>query len=218
MGLPLWLSGKEYACNAGDVGSIPWGRKWQPTPVFLSGKSHGQRRPVGCHPWGHKRVGHDLVTKQQQQQQCPWWYTLVKILRKANSVSSFSPSLPPPPSFLTSLSLSSCFLSFSFRLVVLQLIVTHPGQASKKPLCFHCLWKEMVLLEPYWIDLLLSYSLRDRALKLTPISNVAWVYICLLFVIIDGAFIFFIFFAYLYLWIGSSGDKWHFFFEVTFQN
>ena len=68
MGLPLWLSGKEYACNAGDVGSIPWGRKWQPTPVFLSGKSHGQRRPAGCHPWGHKRVGHDLVTTQQQQQ------------------------------------------------------------------------------------------------------------------------------------------------------
>ena len=27
MGLPWWLSGKESACNAGDVGSIPgWGR------------------------------------------------------------------------------------------------------------------------------------------------------------------------------------------------
>ena len=36
------------------VGKIPWRRKWQPTPVFLPGKSHGQRSLVGYHPWGHK--------------------------------------------------------------------------------------------------------------------------------------------------------------------
>jgi len=30
-----------------------WRRQWQPTPVFLPGKSHGQRSPVGCSPWGH---------------------------------------------------------------------------------------------------------------------------------------------------------------------
>ena len=29
-----------------------WRRKWQPTPVFLPGKSHGQRSLVGCSPWG----------------------------------------------------------------------------------------------------------------------------------------------------------------------
>ena len=29
-------------------------RKWQPTPVFLPGKSHGQRSLVGYSPWGHK--------------------------------------------------------------------------------------------------------------------------------------------------------------------
>jgi len=34
--------GKEYACNAGDLGSIsgsrrfPWRKEWLPTPVFLS--------------------------------------------------------------------------------------------------------------------------------------------------------------------------------------
>ena len=27
-------------------------------PVFLPGKSHGQRNVAGCSPWGHKRVGH----------------------------------------------------------------------------------------------------------------------------------------------------------------
>ena len=29
------------------VGKIPWRREWQPTPVFLPGKPHGQRSLVG---------------------------------------------------------------------------------------------------------------------------------------------------------------------------
>ena len=33
---------------------IPQKRKWQPTPVFLPGKSHGQRNLVGYSPWGRK--------------------------------------------------------------------------------------------------------------------------------------------------------------------
>ena len=46
------------------VGKIPWSRKWQPTPVFLPGKSHGQRSLVGYSPRDGKRVGHDSVAKQ----------------------------------------------------------------------------------------------------------------------------------------------------------
>ena len=38
------------------VGKIPWRRKWQPTPVLLSGKSHGERILVGYSPWGHKEL------------------------------------------------------------------------------------------------------------------------------------------------------------------
>ena len=67
---------KVSASNAGDpglipgfdswVGKIPWRRKWQPPPVFLPGKSRGQRSLVGYSPWGCKRVRHDLATKQQQ--------------------------------------------------------------------------------------------------------------------------------------------------------
>ena len=33
-----------------------WRRKWQPTPVFLSGESHGQRSLVGYSPWGCKEL------------------------------------------------------------------------------------------------------------------------------------------------------------------
>ena len=32
----------------------PWRKKWQPTPVFLPGKSHGWRSLVGYCPWGPK--------------------------------------------------------------------------------------------------------------------------------------------------------------------
>ena len=33
---------------------IPWRRKWQPTPVFFLGKSHGQRSLVGYSLWDGK--------------------------------------------------------------------------------------------------------------------------------------------------------------------
>ena len=49
------------------MGKIPWRRNWPPTPVFLPGKSHGQRSLVSYSPWGCKRVELDLVTKQQQK-------------------------------------------------------------------------------------------------------------------------------------------------------
>jgi len=32
-------------------------RKWQPTPVFLPGESHGQRSLPGYSPWELQRVG-----------------------------------------------------------------------------------------------------------------------------------------------------------------
>ena len=68
-GLPWWLSGKESACNAGDIGlhpccgKIPWINKWQYTLLFLPAKSHEQRYLVGYNPWGRKRVRYNLATK-----------------------------------------------------------------------------------------------------------------------------------------------------------
>ena len=63
---------KNSPANTGDMGSIPgsrrspWRRKWQPPPVFLPGKSHGQRSLAGCSPWCSQRVRRDLVAAQQQ--------------------------------------------------------------------------------------------------------------------------------------------------------
>ena len=70
--LPRWLSGKEYACQYRRckrlrfnswVRKIPWRRKLQPTPVFLPGKSHGQKEPAGLQSMGLQRVGHYGVTE-----------------------------------------------------------------------------------------------------------------------------------------------------------
>ena len=61
-GLPWWLSGKESACNIGDLGLIlglgrfPWRRKLQPTPVFLTREFQGQRNLVGYSPWVFKEL------------------------------------------------------------------------------------------------------------------------------------------------------------------
>ena len=61
--LPSWLSGKEPTCQCRSHrshrfdswdGKMPWNRKWQPTPVFLPGKSHGQRSLECYSPWGRK--------------------------------------------------------------------------------------------------------------------------------------------------------------------
>ena len=62
-GLPWWLSGKESACQTGDLGSIlgeiRWLRKSQPTPVYLIEKSYRQRSMAGYSSWGCRRVRHD---------------------------------------------------------------------------------------------------------------------------------------------------------------
>jgi len=57
------ISGKESICQCRRpkrlgfnpwVGKMTWSRKWQPTPGFLPGKSHGQKRLAGYSPWGYK--------------------------------------------------------------------------------------------------------------------------------------------------------------------
>ena len=71
LGLPWWLGIKESACQCRKPEFDPWirkircRRKWQPTLVFLPGKSHGQRSLGGYSPWDLKRVRHNLATKQQ---------------------------------------------------------------------------------------------------------------------------------------------------------
>ena len=63
----VWSLGREAPLEKG----------WQPTPVFLSGESHGQGSLVGFSPWGHKELD---TTKR-----------LRLCLRKKNSTCSLPP-------------------------------------------------------------------------------------------------------------------------------
>ena len=88
--------------SAGDSGLIPGvGRKWQPTPVFLPGKSHGQRGLSIYSLRSHKRVRHDFATEWRQQQS-------VAYIRQSQSPSAPLP-FPPWYLYICSLHLYFCF-------------------------------------------------------------------------------------------------------------
>ena len=62
-GFPGGDSGKEPVCQCRRcrrcgfdpwIGKLPWRRRWQPSPVFLSEKSHGRRSLAGYSPQGRK--------------------------------------------------------------------------------------------------------------------------------------------------------------------
>ena len=64
LGLPRGAGGKESTCQCRRHKRCrfdPW-VGWQPTPVFLPGKSHGQRNLADCSPWGHKELDMTEVT------------------------------------------------------------------------------------------------------------------------------------------------------------
>ena len=72
MGFPGGTGSKEPTCQCRRhkrcgfdpwVEKIPWRGKWQPTPVFLPGKSHGQRSLAGYSPWGCKESDTTEVTE-----------------------------------------------------------------------------------------------------------------------------------------------------------
>ena len=58
---PWWLSGKEPSFQVRRhefcpwVLTIPWRKKWKPTPTFLTEKSHGQRSLVGYRAYDPKK-------------------------------------------------------------------------------------------------------------------------------------------------------------------
>ena len=58
-----------------------WRRRQQPIPIFLPGKSQGQRSLADYSPWSPKRVGQDLATNKKVSQE------LVKIKRVIKKIS-----------------------------------------------------------------------------------------------------------------------------------
>ena len=50
------LPGMRETWVQSQVSKIPWKRLWQPTPLFLPGKFHGERSLAGYSPWGRKEL------------------------------------------------------------------------------------------------------------------------------------------------------------------
>ena len=65
--------------DTGDGGLIPgsgrppWRRAWQPTPIFLPGKFHGQRTLVGYDPWSHKELDRAEATEHAHTHDLQHW-------------------------------------------------------------------------------------------------------------------------------------------------
>ena len=113
-GLPRWLRGKELACQCRRrefdpwVGKIRWRRKWQPTPVFLPGKSHGQRH----------LAGHGITKSRTRLSK---WTTETILLVSLFSlwilfVHLFSESFPSETPYVL-LALTSFFFFFSYMIL-----------------------------------------------------------------------------------------------------
>ena len=66
---------------------MPWRRKWQPTPVFLPIKFHGQRSLLGYSSWSRKELDMTLVTKQPQHHYYNVLLTFTESLLSAKQAS-----------------------------------------------------------------------------------------------------------------------------------
>ena len=69
----------NFSCLAINM----WRRQWQPTPVLLPGKSHGQRSLVGCSPWGRE--------ESDTTERLPFHFTFMHWRRKWQPTPVFLP-------------------------------------------------------------------------------------------------------------------------------
>ena len=129
----------------------PWRRKQQLTPVFLPGKSHGQRSLTGYSPWGrresdttgHTRTDWVYKTYTSQDNVVPWAQEHSQMTFQSNQIHfpllpSLSHILSPLP-----LSLSAIENSYSRTSLVVQWLRLHapkvggsgsiPGQGTRSP-------------------------------------------------------------------------------------
>ena len=119
MGFPME---RNPPANAGDMvpwySKIPWRRKWQPTPVFLPGKSHGERShrvtksrtqlstaqhstevsPEGAHTWFHANT-HQQEKGRTVTELSAWRFSSVQFSRSvvSNSLRPYESQHTRPP-------------------------------------------------------------------------------------------------------------------------
>ena len=126
-GLPMWLSSKSICLQCRRhrkrgfnpwVRKIPWRRKWQPTPVFLPGESHGQRAPWGarvrliCYVASSKCK---LILEEQSANHQKQFSTKFSILRFDRTTETLGYNKEPSSSILPQLDGQSSSLLIKFQ-------------------------------------------------------------------------------------------------------
>ena len=126
---PRWCSGKESTCRCLPwSGKIPWRRTWQPIPIFLPGKSHGQKKTGGYSPWDCKEL--DMTER------------LIRLLWPTSNIPKVSKAHERCISTHTSSSPTSLLTFFDFwnQPTLLSLSVTppdtKPSQKKKKKITY----------------------------------------------------------------------------------
>ena len=91
-----------------DFTFMHWKRKWQPTPVFLPGESHGRGSLVGCRLWGRTESDTTEATQQQQQQYIERPSAQTSIISPDSQHHRFTLCCNKSPSFGSPLKIGRC--------------------------------------------------------------------------------------------------------------
>ena len=125
LGIPRWLIGKESTCQCRRhqrhrfhpwVGKIPWRRKWQPTPIFLPGKSHGQRsrvdyKELDTTEYAYKHTQNVSVSSSKQSTDSSWHVLAI-------AISKISPLDTPNQTLIRSKDLDMIYLNIFVKLTI----------------------------------------------------------------------------------------------------
>ena len=123
-----------------SLGQIPWRRKWEPTPVFLSGESHGQRSLAGYSPWDHE----ELDATETTQHSWYWQYS-----SSLNTSHSLIPLLTPcffpiPGTYQASLSLQALNLLLPLLGPIFSQVFSLPSPSFLSYLCSYHFLSEKI--------------------------------------------------------------------------
>ena len=127
-----WTEGVHLRWLISTFSMLCMEKEWQPTPVSLPGKSHGQRSLVGCSPWGRKESGttERLTLTQMLCNHHLYHFQNILITSKVN--------------FRTYLVVQWLRIHFQMRgtwsgnMIFLNLGRSH-GEGNGSPLQYHCL-------------------------------------------------------------------------------
>ena len=165
------------------VGKIPWSRKWQSTPVFLPGKSHGQRSLVGHSPWGRRELDTtEHLSTHATSVLCVIHKSISKISRKLRH--SPRPRIQTQISnWLTNPSNSTCFTNLGSFLTNLVFFTIHilpvPQERTLSPswllLSNHSLSSPFLWIFTLWMPLKFTDTGRDGGKKEKRESEDSWV-------------------------------------------